>query len=150
MIAKLAIVVLSGTFAAAAFAQTSNTPPDVSGSWVNAANGANKIVLTEKDGKLRVQEFSSGDKPVTDYLCALDGRECAVKEDGRSEKVMVYFNGPKLVEIKERGNDTVKRRFTLSADGKTLDVEMVPLSGEQKPEKLTFQLQTPANGKSSS
>jgi hypothetical protein len=150
MIAKLAIVVLSGTFAAAAFAQTSNAPPDISGSWVNAANGANKIVLTEKDGKLRVQEFNSGDKPVTDYLCALDGRECAVKEDGRSEKVMLYFNGPKLVEIKERGNDTVKRRFTLSADGKTLDVEMVPLSGEQKPEKLTFQLQTPANGDSSS
>jgi hypothetical protein len=148
MIAKLAIVVLSGTFAAAAFAQTSNAPPDISGSWVNAANGANKMVLTEKDGKLRVEEFSNGGK-LTDYLCALDGRECAVKEDGHSEKVMVYFNGPKLVEIKERGNDTVKRRFTLSADGKTLDVEMIPLSGEQKAEKLTFQLETPANGKSS-
>jgi hypothetical protein len=150
MMARLAIVALSGTFAAAAFAQASNEPPDISGSWVNAANGANKMVLTEKDGKLHVQEFSNGDKPVTDYLCALDGRECAVKEEGRSEKVMLYFNGSKLVEIKERGNDTVKRRFTLSADGKTLDVEMVPLSGEQKPEKLTFQLATPANGKSSS
>jgi hypothetical protein len=150
MIAKLAIVVLSGTFAAAAFGQASNAPPDISGSWVNTANGANKMVLTEKDGKLRVQEFNGGDKPAADYLCALDGRECAVKEDGRSEKVMVYFNGPKLVEIKERGNDTVKRRFTLSADGKTLEVEMVPLSGEQKPEKLTFQLATPANGKTGS
>jgi hypothetical protein len=58
--------------------------------------------------------------------------------------------GPSWWRFKERGNDTVKRRFTLSADGKTLDVEMIPLSSEQKPEKLTFQRETPASGKSSS
>jgi hypothetical protein len=149
MTAKLLAVAFAGTFIAAVFGQTSATPPDVSGTWVDTANGASKIKLTEKDGKIHVEELSS-DKPVSDYTCTLDGVECPVKEDGHSEKVMLYYNGPKLVEIKERGNDAVKRRFTLNPDGKTLEVEMIPLSGEQKTEKLTFEREASANAKGSS
>jgi hypothetical protein len=146
IIATLANVLLAGVFAGPAFGQTSNVQPDVSGTWIGPTG---KIILTQKDGSLRVQSFN-GDKSAADYTCNLDGRECAVKEAGRPEKVMVYFNGPKLVEIKEHGNDSEKRRFTLSADGKTLQVEMIPLSSEQKPETLTFQREGPANGKTGS
>ena len=143
---KLATVVLSGILAAPMFGQASNAQPDVSGTWVG---GAGKMILNEKDGKLHLQSFN-GNSLASDYTCALDGSECAIKEAGHSEKVMVYFNGPKLVEIKERGSDTGKRRFTLSQDGKTLQVEVVPLNSDQKPETLTFQRQDPANGKSGS
>jgi hypothetical protein len=53
--------------------------------------------------------------------------------------VMTYYNGPKLIEIIERGNDVTKRRFSLSQDGKTLVVEIMPLTDESKVTTRTFQ-----------
>jgi hypothetical protein len=149
MVERVAIAALAAIFAAGAYAQSNTATPDVSGTWLNNADAASKLVLTEKDGKLRIQELSS-DKPVADYTCAMDGKECTVKESGHSEKVMIYYNGPKVVEIKERGEETVKRRFAVGSDGKTLEVEIIPLSGPQKPEKQTFQREPALNAKSTS
>ena len=58
------------------------------------------------------------------------------EKTSRAEKVMMYFNGDKLVEIRERGNDAIKQRLTVSADGKTLTVETVPLDSNQKATKF--------------
>lgn len=139
---------LAGAFSAVVMAQTS-TEPDVSGTWVQTSNGAIKWILTQKDRKMHVQEMN-GDRVVGDFTCALSGQECEVKEDGRSEKVMLYYNGPKLVAIRVRGDDALKQRLSVSPDGKTLQVETVPLSASQKAETLTFQRQAEASSNNKS
>ncbi len=114
--------------------------PDVSGTWQSDSNASVKWVLEQKDGKIHVQEMN-GEKVETDFTCSLSGTECAVKEGGHSEKMMMYFNGPKLVEIRERGSDTLKRRLSVSDDGKKLTVETVPLSALDKSETESFHRQ---------
>jgi hypothetical protein len=139
---------LTGVFSAGIVAQTP-TDPDVSGTWVQSSNEAIKWTFAQKDNKMHVQEMN-GDKVIADFTCSLGGQECEVTEDGRPEKIMMYYNGPKLVAIRERGNDAVKQRISVSADGKTLQMETVPLSAAQKSETLTFERQvtTASNTKS--
>jgi hypothetical protein len=121
-------------------AQTASQP-DVSGTWIEQSNGDTKWVLTEKDDTIHVQEMT-GDKIDTEFTCPLNGQECSAKIAGHSEKMMVYYNGDKLVEISEGRDGASKKRLTVSADGKTLSVELVPLSSSQKTETLQFRRQT--------
>jgi len=129
----LLLVTMSGTLAA----QT----PDVSGTWQSNSDVSLKWILDQKSGTIHVQELV-GDKVEADFTCPLTGQECDAKEGGHSEKVMMYFNGDKLVEICERGNSSVKKRLILSADGKTLTVNTVPLSSDQKAETISFRRQS--------
>jgi hypothetical protein len=115
--------------------------PDVSGTWIEQSNGANKWILAEKDGSMHVTEMT-GDKVETDFICPLTGRECEIKQQGRPEKMMVYYNGNKLVEIREGRDGVEKKRLSVSSDGKTLNVEIVPLSSKDKKETLSFQRQS--------
>lgn len=115
--------------------------PDLSGTWVANSHASQKWILEQKDGKIHIQELDN-DRVEANFTCSLDGQECAAKEEGRSEKIMMYFNGTKLVKICERGNDTVKQRLEVSTDGKTLNVETVPLSSAQKAETISFRRQT--------
>jgi hypothetical protein len=144
----LLAVLVAGGFSAGILAQTP-TEPDVSGTWVQSSNQAVKWVFDQKDGKMHVQEMN-GDKVVGDFTCALSGQECQVKEDGQSVKVMLYYNGPKLIAIRVHGDDALKQRLSVSADGKTLQVETVPLSASQKAETLTFQRRAAATSSSKS
>jgi hypothetical protein len=132
---------LLGLLLAASLATAFAGQPDVSGTWLADSNGSLKLIFTQQADTLHVQEVE-GDKVKADFTCSLNGKECSIKQDGHSEKVMMYFNGPKLVEIRERGSDTVKQRFTVSDDGKTLTEEIVPLSSTQKAETLSFRRQT--------
>ena len=119
------------------FAQT-GSEPDLSGTWADRANAADKITVSEKDGSIQFRE-TDGNRVIADYTCSLNGKECESKEEGRSAKVMTYYNGAKLVEITERGNDVTKRRFSLSQDGKTMIMEVMPLTDESKVTTRTFQ-----------
>ena len=133
------ITTLSGLLFLAASAIASQTP-DVSGTWLADSNASVKLIFKQKDGQLHVQELN-GDKVKADFTCSLSGQECDVKQEGHPEKVMLYFNGAKLVEIRERGTDTNKERFTLSVDGTTLTEETVPLTADQRRETLLFRRQ---------
>jgi hypothetical protein len=114
--------------------------PDLSATWLSDSDGAVKWILTQKPGEIQVQELN-GDRVEANFTCPLNGNTCSVKENSRAEKVMMYFNGDKLVEIRERGNDAIKQRLTVSADGKTLTVETVPLDSNQKANKTSFRRQ---------
>lgn len=114
--------------------------PDVSGTWRSDSDASLKWILSQGGGNIHVQELS-GDKVEADFTCSLDGAACKVKEKGHSEKLTMFFNGAKLVEIRERGSKTSKQRLTVSADGKTLTVEAVPLTPDQKAETLLFHRQ---------
>jgi uncharacterized protein YycO len=115
--------------------------PDLSGTWQSQSNGAQKWVLDQKSDKIHIKEME-GDKVEADFTCSLYGQECPVKLDGRSEKITMYFNGDKLVELHDRGSETIKQRLAVSADGKTLTVETVPLSSDQKVETESFSRQS--------
>src|ERR1700685_766706 len=69
------------------FAQTASDP-DLSGTWLDQSNSADKITLLEKGDKIQVREMN-GDRVVADYACNLGGQQCAVKEDGRPVHVML-------------------------------------------------------------
>ena len=127
------LVTMSGTLAA----QT----PDMSGTWLSNSDASLKWILDQKSGTIHVQEVV-GDKVEADFTCPLTGQECSAKESGHAEKVMMYFNGNKLVEISEHGNSSVKKRLILSPDGKTLTVNTIPLSSDQKAETASFRRQS--------
>lgn len=130
----VSVVLFAGLTAVPLLAQT----PDLSGTW---QDGAQKWVISQENGKIHIQEVH-GDKTEADYTCSLNGQECNVKEDGRSEKIMMYFNGDKLVKIAERGTSTLKQRLEVSSDGKTLNVETVPLDSSQRSETVAFHKQS--------
>jgi hypothetical protein len=114
--------------------------PDLSGTWHSDSNASLKWILSQKGDQLHVQEFT-GNRVETDFTCSLLGTECVAKKGGRSEKISMYFNGAKLVEIRERGESAIKQWLTVSADGKTLTVETVPLVSGEKPETVSFHRQ---------
>ncbi len=130
----VSVVLFAGFTAGPILAQT----PNLSGTWLD---GAQKWVISQDSGKIHIQEVN-GDKTEADYTCTLDGQTCKVKEDGRSENIMMYFNGAKLVKIAERGSSTLKQRLEVSSDGKTLNVETVPLDSNQRSETVSFHKQT--------
>ena len=69
-------------------------------------------VLEAKETGVRVIQEANGQK-VAEYECNTMGRECEMQEDGRSAKVSMWFNGPRLVQMRTRGSEVVKRRFLL-------------------------------------
>ena len=139
---RMAVITMAA-FCPCIFAQQP-AEQDISGTWVQTSNEAIKWTVVEKDGAMHIQQMN-GSKTIVDFTCTLNGKECPTKEDGRPEKIMLYYNGPKLVVIKERGNDALKQRIALSPDGKTFLLETVPLSDSQKSETLTFHREPPAS-----
>jgi hypothetical protein len=146
---EVASVILAGVLAVGALGQSNATSGALSGVWVSSSDSAMKLTLDAKDNQIHFQETNGG-KLVIDYTCPTSGQECQAKEDGHTEKVMVYFNGPKLVELTERGSEVDKRRFELSPDGNTMQLEIIPLSSSGKTETMKFQRETPASSKSNS
>lgn len=129
---------LTVAFSPLCFAQAGSSDPDLSGTWLDSSNSAQRITFTEKGDSIQVRE-SDGTRVIADYRCNLTGTQCEVKEDGKPVKVMIYYNGSKLVEIKERGNDVEKRRFSLGKDGKTMQMEVIPLSSQGKTITRSYQ-----------
>lgn len=132
----LAVLLFASAFAPISFAQGASDP-DLSGNWLDNANSAVRISLKEKDDKIQVHE-QDGDRVIVDYTCNLNGQQCNFKEEGRKATVTLYYNGPKLVEITECGNQVEKRTFALAQDGKTLQVDTIPLSSQGKTSTRTY------------
>ena len=108
----------------------------IAGKWQPAAGEQDKYgiwTLEESDGTMRVTQVSDG-KNVAEYECNTMGRECEVKEAGHPAKVSMWFNGPKLVEMRIRGSQVVKRRFHATGNGDTLELEVIPITPPGKSE----------------
>ncbi len=63
--------------------------------------------LEQRGEAIRISN-SQGAVKIVEFDCAL-AKECEVKESGKKVKVMVYFNGPKLVMMETRGDQVVNR-----------------------------------------
>ena len=113
-----------------------NDDPSYSGTW-QAADKTSELVVEQTGDAIHVTEQRAG-KTLSDYTCKSDGKDCNFKEEGKKAKVSVYFNGPKLVEIRTRGDVVMKRRFGLTNDGKTLEVESMPIVPPGKTETALY------------
>ena len=93
-------------------------------------------ILKNKDEFIHITR-SVGGQTVSDFECNV-GLECAVKDAGKAAKVMMYFNGARLVETETKGNEVVKRRFTIASNDDTLEVEVMRVVPAGDTEKLVF------------
>lgn len=119
--------------AGAAFADDTADRGKLAGSW-ESPDGA-RWVLDSKGDAVHVAEFDH-DRKVSEFECNTVGRECDVKDNGKSAKVTMYYNGPKLIVLETRGSDVVKLRFQASDD--QLEVETMPIvpAGKTETAKL--------------
>jgi hypothetical protein len=74
----------------------------------------------------------------TEFECNTLGMECSAHDAGKASKVSMWFNGPKLVELETRGTQVVKRRFSVTGDGDTMDLETIPIAPAGKVEITHF------------
>ncbi|MBZ5619167.1 MAG: hypothetical protein LAQ69_10670 [Acidobacteriia bacterium] len=101
----------------------------LAGKWQPKAGEKNDYgtwTLEEDNGSIRVTEESNGQK-IAEYECNTMGRECNIKEAGHAAKVSMWYNGPKLVEMRIRGSEVVKRLFHVTGDGDMLELEVIPI-----------------------
>ena len=91
--------------------------------------------------------YSSGGRTLAEFECNTVGKECAVQDGGRKSKVWIYFNGPRLVEMETRGSRVVKRRFSITGEGDTMDLETIPIAPAGKVETSHFKRVSPVIAK---
>jgi len=111
--------------------------PSVSGTWILTKDNTFKLIVDQTPEKVHVKELR-GDSVLTEYTCNFDGKDCSIKDEGHAAKVALWFNGPKLVELKTRGSEVTRRRFMPASDGKSLEVELSPMSSPGKTEILAY------------
>jgi hypothetical protein len=122
--------------AAVALADDSDQRAKLTGSWQEASDAKEAWVLQPLPDGMHITS-SSGGKTVVEVECKM-AQECDIKDSGHHAKVMMYFNGPKLVTTETIGSRIVKRRFTVTGDGNTMELEVIPIEPEGKTETITF------------
>ncbi len=128
-------------FSVAAFGDQTGDRARLMGAWQLDKSGtdlkdAASVWSFEGKGDAVHITASDGDRKITDLECNTIGKECEVKESGRAVKVSMWFNGPKLVELETQGDQIVERRFQVTGQGDTLEIEVLPLSPSGKTEVL--------------
>lgn len=106
------------------------------GTW-QMEDKSSEMVVEQTGDDVHVTEQRGG-KILSEYTCKSNGRDCSLKEEGKKATVSVYFNGSKMIEIRTRGNVVLKRRFGLKNDGKTLEVELMPIAPPGKTETFLY------------
>ena len=136
-----ALLLAAATLAASAYGDDGQDRAKLTGTWQlepgSAEEGASTWTFQEKADTIHIT-LAQGDAKVADFECNTAGRDCTVAESGKKMKVSLWFAGPKLVELETRGSDVVKRRFGVSAQGDTLEMEVIPVVPQGKTEEITL------------
>jgi hypothetical protein len=117
-------------FAAAAWAADNTDHSKIGGAWQvqnEAGKGPALVWVLEEKGDAIHVTYSHGDQKLSEFECNAMGRECQIKDSGRQAKVSMWFSGAKLVELETKGSEVVKRRFTVSGQGDTMELEVIPI-----------------------
>jgi hypothetical protein len=70
--------------------------------------------------------------------------ERSIHTKGEPTSVSFWYNGAALVELVSKGHNretVVKKRMQLSADGRLMNVELIPMVGSEQPGKLVYEKQ---------
>jgi hypothetical protein len=108
------------------------------GTWQetdDSGKGVSVWVLEANGDSLHVTN-SQGDQKLSEIDCKPAGAECEGTDSGKKVKVVMYFNGPTLVQMETEGSNVIKRRFTVADKPDMMDLEIMPLTGHAKPETL--------------
>jgi hypothetical protein len=111
----------------------------LTGSWqvqTSGAKEASSYVLQPLPDGMHIASSSEG-KTVMEFDCKM-ATDCNVKDAGHHAKVTIYFNGAKLIETETMGSRVVKRRFTVTGDGNTMELEVIPIEPDGKAETVVF------------
>lgn len=115
------------------------------GSWVQP-NGNNAWIINNAADGLHITQIE-GSGTVADYQCNLDGHDCDVKIGGHKAAISMYFNGATLVQIETKGDQIVKRRFSVLPSGTTMKLEVIPMAEHAETEELEFERGQPLTRK---
>jgi hypothetical protein len=85
---------------------------------------------------------SNPTETIEEFDCNTLGKECAIKKAGHKSKVSLWFNGAALIELETTGNRVVKRRFTVTGNGDTMDLETIPIVPGGQPDTVHFKRTT--------
>ena len=114
------------------------TRAKLSGAWqLGSDKGGSTWILDEKGDAIHIT-YLEGDQKLAEFECNTMGRDCDVKESGKSAKVSMWFSGSKLVELVTKGRQVVKRQFAVAEPGDTLELEVIPIQPDGKTETIRF------------
>ena len=121
-----------------ASAEDGDTRANLIGNWQadSAADGSWNLETKGTD-MLRVTYSVANQKPVQ-YECVVTGKECQIKDAGKSAKISMWFNGGKLIALETKGDEVVKRRFSVGEKGDTLEIEVFPITPSGATQTLHF------------
>ncbi len=125
--------------AGAAWADDEAQRDKLTGSWrVDASDSkeASAWTLQRSPEGMHLAGSVAG-KTLVEFDCKM-AQECQIKDAGHRAKVTMYFNGPKLIETETIGSRVVRRRFTVTGDGNTMELELIPIEPEGKTETVVF------------
>lgn len=123
---RASIVAFSLLVAGSTFADDGAVRDKLTGKWQSDGNG-DTWILKEAGDSIHVSN-SSNAQIVAEFDCNTVGKECAVKRSGHKATVSMWFNGEKLVELETTGDRVVKRRFSVTGNGDTMDLEVIPIT----------------------
>jgi len=107
------------------------------GSWVQSGGSGGWIIDNAADGLHLTQIEASG--PIADFQCNTYGENCEVRIAGHKATVSLYYNGSALVQMETKGEQIVKRRFSVLPSGNSMKVEVTPMTGRVQTEQLEFE-----------
>ena len=126
--------------AAAAFAADR---PELNGTWQLSSNHEGRLkfetlLIQQTPDGVKISESGAKEKTV-DIACGVDGHGCKLKEG----EISFWYDGPALVMMEMHHNRDVvtETRLMLSADGKTLNLEMIHVSPPGSNSTCTFKRQ---------
>jgi hypothetical protein len=111
------------------------------GAWeVQETAGRDTGVWTfeHKEGDVMHITYTLGNQKVIEFECTTKGKECEIKDSGKSAKSSMWFSGSQLVELETKGGEVVKRLFAVAPAGDSLEVAVIPIQPDGKTETLHF------------
>lgn len=115
------------------------------GSWVQSGGSGGWIIDNAADG-LHLTQIEAA-SPIADFQCNTYGENCEVRIAGHKATVSLYYNGSALVQMETKGDQIVKRRFSVLPSGNSMKVEVTPMTGRVRTEELEFERREPPNQK---
>jgi hypothetical protein len=135
LVAGLSTLLLAGS----ALAADDAVRAKLAGKWQSDGNGEPNSTWTLKemgDSSHMIQSNPTG--IIVEFDCNVGGKECAIKHAGHKSKVALWFNGSKLIEMETTGTQVVKRSFTVTGNGDSMDLETIPLVPDGPSEMTHF------------
>jgi hypothetical protein len=107
--------------------------PQLTGTW-QSANTADTVSIQQTDDSIQITETAH--EKQTEVHCNTSGKSCKVK----GGEISFWYSGPMLVmmESLHGASRVTEKRWTTSADGKTLNLEVVHIAPAGNPEKIAY------------